>query len=110
MVNPEAEPLNVAINGSKIITLRAGGLQDKEGGIRELIVGKDDEILKTEMRTIVRVDVAEVCIQALQFKEAKFKAFDLVSKPEGTDTPAKDCKSLFSQSTTHFIGSVFTLI
>lgn len=42
---------------------RAGGLQDKEGGIRELIVGKDDEILKTETRTIARADVAEVCIQ-----------------------------------------------
>lgn len=42
---------------------RAGGLQDKDGGLRELIVGKDDEILKTETRTIARADVAEVCIQ-----------------------------------------------
>lgn len=42
---------------------RAGGLQDKEGGIRELLVGKDDELLQTETRTIARADVAEVCIQ-----------------------------------------------
>lgn len=42
---------------------RAGGLQDKDGGLRELIVGKDDEILKTETKTIARADVAEVCIQ-----------------------------------------------
>lgn len=28
-----------------------------------MIVGKDDEILKTETRTIARADVAEVCIQ-----------------------------------------------
>lgn len=42
---------------------RAGGLQDKEGGIRELLVGKDDELLKTQTRTIARADVAEVCIQ-----------------------------------------------
>lgn len=42
---------------------RAGGLQDKDGGLRELIVGKDDEILKTETKTIAREDVAEVCIQ-----------------------------------------------
>lgn len=42
---------------------RAGGLQDKEGGIRELLVGKDDELLKTDTRTISRADVAEVCIQ-----------------------------------------------
>ncbi|RZS01240.1 hypothetical protein BHM03_00031087 [Ensete ventricosum] len=42
---------------------RAGGLQDKDGGLRELLVGKDDELLKTETRTIARPDVAEVCIQ-----------------------------------------------
>lgn len=42
---------------------RAGGLQDKEGGIRELLVGKDDELLQLETRTIARADVAEVSIQ-----------------------------------------------
>jgi len=42
---------------------RAGGLQDKDGGIRELLVGKDDELLETETRTIARADVAEVCVQ-----------------------------------------------
>lgn len=45
------------------VRYRAGGLQDKEGGIRELLVGKDDELLKTDTRTISRADVAEVCIQ-----------------------------------------------
>lgn len=44
---------------------RAGGLQDRDGGIRELLVGKDDELLKTETRTITRNDVAEVCIQVV---------------------------------------------
>lgn len=38
-------------------------MQDKEGGIRELLIGKDDELLKTDTRTIARADVAEVCIQ-----------------------------------------------
>jgi hypothetical protein len=42
---------------------RAGGLQDKDGGVRELIIGKDDEILNTDTKTIARADVAEVCIQ-----------------------------------------------
>jgi hypothetical protein len=42
---------------------RAGGLQDKDGGLRELIIGKDDEILNTDTKTIARADVAEVCIQ-----------------------------------------------
>ncbi|KAK2360775.1 protein TIC 62, chloroplastic [Trifolium repens] len=82
--------------------IRAGGLQDKEGGIRELVIGKDDELLKTDIRTIARPDVAEVCIQALSFEEAQYKAFDLASKPEGTGSPTKDFKALFSQITTRF--------
>lgn len=84
-------------SGVPYTIIRAGGLQDKEGGVRELLVGKDDELLKTETRTIARPDVAEVCIQALKFEEAQFKAFDLASKPEGVGTPTKDFKALFSQ-------------
>jgi uncharacterized protein YbjT (DUF2867 family) len=92
----------LADSGIPYTIIRAGGLQDKDGGIRELLVGKDDELLQTETRTIARADVAEVCVQALQFEEAKFKAFDLASKPEGTGTPTKDFKALFSQITTRF--------
>ncbi|XP_022882969.1 uncharacterized protein At5g02240-like [Olea europaea var. sylvestris] len=92
----------LADSGIPYTIIRAGGLQDKEGGVRELLVGKDDELLKTETRTIARADVAEVCIQALNFEEAKFKAFDLASKPEGTGTPTKDFKALFSHITTRF--------
>ncbi|CAN6715758.1 unnamed protein product [Malus baccata var. baccata] len=92
----------LADSGIPYTIIRAGGLQDKEGGNRELLIGKDDELLKTETRTIARPDVAEVCIQALQFEEAKFKAFDLASKPEGTGKPTKDFKALFSQITTRF--------
>lgn len=43
-----------------------------------------------------------VSIQALQFEEAKFKAFDLGSKPEGVGTPTKDFKALFSQVSARF--------
>uniref|UniRef100_A0A7N0SX77 NAD(P)-binding domain-containing protein n=1 Tax=Kalanchoe fedtschenkoi TaxID=63787 RepID=A0A7N0SX77_KALFE len=92
----------LADSGIPYTIIRAGGLQDKEGGVRELLVGKDDELLKTDTRTIARPDVAEVCIQALLYEEAKFKAFDLASKPEGTGTPTKDFKALFSQITTKF--------
>ncbi|CAN4116069.1 unnamed protein product [Withania somnifera] len=92
----------LADSGIPYTIIRAGGLQDKEGGIRELLVGKDDELLQTETKTVARADVAEVCIQALQHEEAKFKAFDLASKPEGTGTPTKDFKSLFTQITTRF--------
>ncbi|KAM7265310.1 hypothetical protein ACFE04_002993 [Oxalis oulophora] len=92
----------LADSGVPYTIIRAGGLQDTEGGVRELLVGKDDELLQTETKTVTRSDVAEVCIQALQYDEAKFKAFDLASKPEGTGTPTKDFKSFFSQISTRF--------
>ncbi|KAG4184162.1 hypothetical protein ERO13_A09G155032v2 [Gossypium hirsutum] len=92
----------LADSGVPYTIIRAGGLQDRDGGIRELLVGKDDELLQTETKTIARPDVAEVCIQALKFEEAKFKAFDLASKPEGVGNPTKDFKALFSQITTRF--------
>ncbi|KAG5106451.1 hypothetical protein JHK82_043421 [Glycine max] len=92
----------LADSGIPYTIIRAGGLQDKDGGLRELLVGKDDELLQTETRTISRSDVAEVCIQALNFEEAKFKAFDLASKPEGAGSATKDFKALFSQITTRF--------
>ncbi|KAK1272089.1 hypothetical protein QJS04_geneDACA021593 [Acorus gramineus] len=92
----------LADSGIPYTIIRAGGLQDKDGGVRELLIGKDDELLQTETRTIARADVAEVCIQALCFEEAKFKALDLASKPEGDGTPTTDFKSLFAQVNTRF--------
>ncbi|KAG8374338.1 hypothetical protein BUALT_Bualt11G0121300 [Buddleja alternifolia] len=92
----------LADSGIPYTIIRAGGLQDKDGGVRELLVGRDDELLETETRTIARADVAETCIQALSFEEAKFKAFDLASKPEGTGTPTKDFEALFSQINARF--------
>ncbi|RAL39305.1 hypothetical protein DM860_002838 [Cuscuta australis] len=87
----------LADSGIPYTIIRAGGLQDRDGGVRELVVGKDDELLQTDNRTVPRADVAQVCIQALRFNEAKAKAFDLGSKPEGSGTPTKDFKALFSQ-------------
>ncbi|KAG8061547.1 hypothetical protein GUJ93_ZPchr0003g17992 [Zizania palustris] len=92
----------LADSGVPYTIIRPGGLQDKDGGVRELIVGKDDELLQTDTKSIPRADVAEVCVQALQYEETKFKALDLASKPEGTGTPTKDFKSLFSQVTARF--------
>ncbi|PUZ36317.1 hypothetical protein GQ55_9G028600 [Panicum hallii var. hallii] len=92
----------LADSGVPYTIIRPGGLQDKDGGVRELIVGKDDELLQTDTKSIPRADVAEVCVQALQYEEAKFKAFDLASKPEGVGTPTKDFRALFSQITARF--------
>ncbi|XP_077232751.1 uncharacterized protein At5g02240-like [Tasmannia lanceolata] len=92
----------LADSGIPYTIIRAGGLKDEEGGLRDLLVGKNDELLETQTRTIPRADVAEVCIQALQFEEAKFKAFDLSSNPPDVGTPTKDFKALFSQILTRF--------
>ncbi|KAF8042416.1 hypothetical protein BT93_A0907 [Corymbia citriodora subsp. variegata] len=92
----------LADSGIPYTIIRAGGLLDKEGGIRELIVGKDDEILQTPTKAIAREDVAEVGIQALLFEESKYKAFDLASKPEDAGTPTKDFKALFASVTSKF--------
>ncbi|KAG1339240.1 putative Sanguinarine reductase [Cocos nucifera] len=76
----------LAESGIPYTIIRAGGLQDKDGGLRELLVGKDDELLKTETRTIARADVAEVCIQFMQRaaqREAKPKEEESV-KPDGS--------------------------
>ncbi|OVA17843.1 hypothetical protein BVC80_1835g235 [Macleaya cordata] len=91
----------LADSGLPYTIIRAGGLDNKQGG-RELLVDKDDVLLPTENGYIARADVAEACVQALQFEEVKFKAFDLGSKPEGTGTPTKDFKTLFAPITTSF--------
>lgn len=57
--------VNCPLTFTTLLVDRAGGLQDREGGIRELLVGKDDELLQTETKTISREDVAEVCIQVV---------------------------------------------
>lgn len=41
-------------------------------------------------------------MQALLFEEARFKAFDLASKPEGEGTPTKDFRALFTQVSSRF--------
>lgn len=92
-------------SGIDYTIIRAAGLLDTEGGIRELIVGKDDTLLNNPpngIPTVVpRADVAEIVVQALQESDARNKAFDLMSKPE--DAPdiviTKDFSSLFQQTT-----------
>lgn len=57
-----------------LLWIRPGGLLDTEGGLRELLVGKDDELLKTETKTIPRADVAEVCVQVYAYVARQFPA------------------------------------
>jgi uncharacterized protein YbjT (DUF2867 family) len=118
----EQHPLNRMANGNILIwkrkaevylidsgidytIIRAGGLQDQPGGQRELIVGKDDTLLAHPPdgipTSIPRTDVAEVVVQALLEPAARNKAFDVISKPEGTPgaVVTTDFQSLFEQTT-----------
>lgn len=76
-----------------------GGLLDKEGGVREIVYGVDDELLKEKVRSIPRDDVAEVCLQCLIQDGALNRSFDIVSKEPSEDTkPTKDWKAWFSMN------------
>lgn len=118
----EQHPLNKMGNGNILIwkrkaeqylidsgidytIIRAGGLLDAPGGQRELLVGKDDELLQNPPESIPtsipRADVAEVVVQALLEPAARNKAFDVISKPEDTPeaTVTRDFEMLFQQTT-----------
>jgi uncharacterized protein YbjT (DUF2867 family) len=118
----EQHPLNRMANGNILIwkrkaeaylidsgidytIIRAGGLQDQPGGQRELIVGKDDQLLAHPPEgiptSIPRADVAEVAVQALLLLAARNKAFDVISKPAGMPgaVVTTDFAALFEQTT-----------
>ena len=92
-------------SGIDYTVIRAGGLLDLEGGVRQLLVGKNDTLLNNPPQgipsSIPRADVAEVVVQALKEPDARNKAFDIISKPE--DDPdtvvTKDFTALFQQIT-----------
>lgn len=92
-------------SGIDYTIIRAGGLLDKAGGVRELLVGKDDAFLNHPPNaiptTIPRADVAEMVVQALQTSNARNKAFDLISKPEEDPSAVitTDFSALFAQTT-----------
>eukprot|EP00898_Chlorokybus_atmophyticus_P007784 jgi/Chlat1/8006/Chrsp7S07779 len=73
-------------SGIPYTIIRCGGLLDADGGRRRLLVGRDDEFLKTSTRMIPRADVAELCVQCVHLAESFDKAFDLVSDENGEAT------------------------
>ena len=92
-------------SGIDYTIIRAGGLLDKAGGVRELLVGKDDLLLNNPPNgiptSIPRADVASVVVNALTEPNARKKAFDLISKPEDAAdaTVTTDFAHLFAQTT-----------
>jgi len=87
-------------SGIDYTIIHAGGLQDKPGGRRELLVGDNDELLKSPSPSLPRADVAELVVQALQAPAARNKAFDVISKAEDESaTATADFAALFAQTT-----------
>ena len=92
-------------SGIDYTIIRAGGLVDLEGGVRQLVVGKNDTLRNDPPEgvaiSIPRADVAEVVVQALKEPDARNKAFDILSKSQ--DAPnavvTKDFAALFQQTT-----------
>ena len=71
--------------------IHPGGLIDKPGGEREIVVGVDDKLLMEKVRNIPREDVATVCVEALTREEAKNRSFDIICRsPEETTNPTSD--------------------
>lgn len=91
-------------SGVNYTIIRAGGLLDQPGGVRQLIVGDDDELLHNPPddipTSIPRTDVAQTVVQALQEPSAINKAFDLMSYPEADaqDSITPDFAALFAQT------------
>lgn len=92
-------------SGIDYTIIHPGGLQDAPGGVRELVVGKNDELLTNPPQgiptSIPRADVAEVVVQALREPAARNKSFDIISKPEGDETAVvtRDFTALFNLTT-----------
>jgi len=85
----------LAGSGMKYTIVHPGGLLNKEGGERKLVIDVDDKILETKERSVPREDVASVVVGCLGLDEAVDTAFDLASKdPEGGSTEPLDVPSL----------------
>lgn len=95
----------LAESGTNYTIIRAGGLQDKPGGVRKLLVGDNDELLNNPpdgiTTTVPRADVAETVVRALTEPNAINKAFDLISYPEedSQGMVTQDFASLFEKTT-----------
>ncbi len=83
-------------SGLNYTIIRAGGLLDKEGGKRQLVIGADDEDLG--VRSVPRADVAEMAVQALLCADAAGRSMDLVSREEGDGAPTTDFAPLFARA------------
>ena len=78
-----------------------GGLIDKPGGERQIVLGVNDELLKEEVRNIPRGDVAEVCVQSLDNPDAQDRAIDIIARSPESGEPTTDWAAFFAQKGTY---------
>eukprot|EP00591_Stephanopyxis_turris_P012512 CAMPEP_0195519950 /NCGR_PEP_ID=MMETSP0794_2-20130614/15825_1 /TAXON_ID=515487 /ORGANISM="Stephanopyxis turris, Strain CCMP 815" /LENGTH=297 /DNA_ID=CAMNT_0040649201 /DNA_START=49 /DNA_END=942 /DNA_ORIENTATION=- len=86
-------------SGLPYTIVHPGGLLNEAGGVRELVIGVDDNMEGTgsDNRSIPREDVAEVLVQSLLCKGYRNRSFDLRSKPEGEGEVTTDFEALISR-------------
>ncbi|CAM9658406.1 unnamed protein product, partial [Ectocarpus fasciculatus] len=70
-------------SGMTYTIIHPGGLLDKEGGKRQLVLDTDDKMLERKSRSIPRADVAQLCVECLEIDAAKNRSFDAASNEEG---------------------------
>ena len=84
-------------SGLTYTIIHPGGLVDKPGGCRELVVGVDDVMVDGDgTNTIPRDDVAETMVQSLRHEAFRNRSFDLRSKLEGDGDPTSDFSRLLA--------------
>ena len=85
-------------SGMKYTIVHPGGLLDKTGGDREIVLGTNDELLKEKVRSIPRADVAEVCVQAIRQPGGINRSIDIIAREPGQEgtSVTKDWKAFFA--------------
>eukprot|EP01036_Dinobryon_divergens_P031308 gene31308-40680_t len=84
-------------SGMKYTIIHPGGLLDKKGGVNQILMGFDDNLLQRKVRSIPRDDVADVCVQAILEPAAQNKAFDVIVDPDQPAPGSSDWNAFFSQ-------------
>jgi len=88
-------------SGVTYTIIHPGGLMNKPGNQRELVLGVNDSLLDDfeqlgATRQIPREDVANLVVEVLRNKDlVANKSFDVVSKAPGAGTTTQDWKALF---------------
>ena len=85
-------------NGNtSFVIVHPGGLLDKPGGERELLVGVDDALLDGDRRSVPRADVAEMVVKALETDAIANVSFDLASREPGEGGAPPESREDFSR-------------